>query len=176
MNLLKLILFIPFSFLIACSTAYEQAMEIDVKNPETFQQHLQYNYKQKASFEAEKMHDWNSAHLYSEKVLKAANGENIYPEKISYWKIPKDKTKDIESGYNNLLSIYKEAISLYPTNLAKAISSLDCWAEQEEEKWQIWDIRKCKDDFHSALHELYFHISNEKNKKEIIKKIYNIKK
>ena len=42
-----------------------------------------------------------------------------------------------------------------PQNLAKAISSLDCWAEQEEEKWQTWDIDKCKNDFLTAMHEIY---------------------
>ena len=41
--------------------------------------------------------------------------------------------KDISSSYNNLLSIYDEAIIKNPKSLAKAISSLDCWAEQEEE-------------------------------------------
>ena len=42
-------------FLMACSAAYEQVKEIDIKNPKTFQQHLLYNYKENASFEAEKI-------------------------------------------------------------------------------------------------------------------------
>ena len=74
----KLILLTPLFFLMACSAAYEQVKEMDVKNPKTFQQHLLYNYKNNASFEAEKMHDWNSAKLYSEKALRAFDGENIY--------------------------------------------------------------------------------------------------
>ena len=112
------------------------------------------------------MHDWNSAKLYSEKALRALDGENIYPEKISYWKIPLNRVADIKSGYNNLLSIYEEAILIDPINLAKAISSLDCWSEQEEEKWQTWDIDKCKNDFHSAMHGIYENISSQKILKE----------
>ena len=166
MNLSKLLLFLPMFFLFACSAAYEQIKEIDATNPKTFQQHLLYNYQQNASFEAEEMHDWNSAKLYSEKALRALDGETIYPEEISYWKIPSEKAKDIISGYNNLLSIYDEAIFKDPKNLAKAISSLDCWAEQEEEKWQTWDIDKCKNDFHAAMHGIYNIISDENNKKE----------
>ncbi len=50
----KLILLIPLFFLIACSAAYEQVKEIDIINPNTFQQHLLNNYKINASFEAEK--------------------------------------------------------------------------------------------------------------------------
>ena len=167
----KLILLIPLFFLMACSAAYDQVKEIDIKNPKTFQQHLLNNYKINASFEAEKMHDWNSAKLYSEKALRALSGENIYPEKINYWKLPTEIGKDIQSGYNNLLSIYDEAIIKDPKNLAKAISSLDCWAEQEEEKWQTWDIEKCKNDFHSAMHDIYNVLTEEDEKEESTKTI-----
>ena len=149
-----------------CSTAYEQVKEIDASDPKTFQQYLFKNYQIKASFEAKEMHDWNSAKLYSEKALKAQRGELIYPEKISYWKIPVDKMIDIKASYSNLLSIYEEALLTDPQNLAKAISSLDCWAEQEEEKWQTWDIEICKNDFHSSMHEIYENISSKNNKKE----------
>ena len=153
----------------ACSAAYEQVKEMDVKNPKTFQQHLLYNYKNNASFEAEKMHDWNSAKLYSEKALRAFDGENIYPEKINYWKLSTEIAKDIQTGYNNLLSIYDEAIIKNPKNLAKAISSLDCWAEQEEEKWQTWDIDKCKNDFHAAMHDIYNLLAEEDEREEVAK-------
>ena len=164
MKALKLILLLPLFFLMACSAAYDQVKEMDIKNPNTFQQHLLNNYKINASFEAEKMHDWNSAKLYSEKALRALNGENIYPEKITYWKLSAETAKDIRSGYKNLLSIYDEVIIKDPKNLAKAISSLDCWAEQEEEKWQTWDIDKCKNDFHTAMHDIYNLLTEEEKK------------
>ncbi|MDC1047557.1 OmpA family protein [Alphaproteobacteria bacterium] len=167
----KLILLTPLFFLMACSAAYEQVKEMDVKNPKTFQQHLLYNYKNNASFEAEKMHDWNSAKLYSEKALRAFDGENIYPEKINYWKLSTEIAKDIQTGYNNLLSVYDEAIIKNPKNLAKAISSLDCWAEQEEEKWQTWDIDKCKNDFHAAMHDIYNLLAEEDEREEVAKVI-----
>ncbi len=170
MKAIKLILLIPLFFLLACSAAYDQVKKIDIKNPKNFQQHILYNYKINASFEAEKMHDWNSAKLYSEKALKAFSGENIYPEKVSYWKLPTEKANDIRSGYNNLLSIYDEAIIKNPKSLAKAISSLDCWAEQEEEKWQTWDINKCKNDFHTAMHDIY-NILSEKYENKVVTKI-----
>ena len=168
MNLFKLAFFIPLFFLMACSAAYEQIKEIDTSNPKTFQQHLLNNYQQNASFEAEEMHDWNTTKLYSEKALRALEGENIYPEKISYWKIPLNRVGDIKSGYNNLLSIYEEALLIDPKNLAKAVSSLDCWSEQEEEKWQTWDIEKCRNDFHFAMHGVYKNIASKKISEEKI--------
>ena len=169
MKALKLILLIPLFFLMACSAAYDQVKEMDIKNPNTFQQHLLNNYKINASFEAEKMHDWNSAKLYSEKALRVFSGENIYPEEITYWKLPTEIAKDISSSYNNLLSIYDEAIIKNPKSLAKAISSLDCWAEQEEEKWQTWDIDKCKNDFHAAMHDIYNLLAEEDEREEVAK-------
>ncbi len=162
MNLIKLSLFFPLFFLMACSAAYEKVKKIDSDNPTTFHQYLLFNYQQNATFEAEEMHDWNSTKLYSEKALRALSGENIYPEKITYWKIPQDKLKEIKTGYNNLISIYEEAIIYDPQNLAKAISSLDCWAEQEEEKWQTWDIDKCKNNFLTAMHAIYNNLLTEK--------------
>ena len=167
MKALKLILLLPLFFLAACSAAYDQVKEMDVRNPKNFQEHLLFNYKNNASFEAEKMHDWNSAKLYSEKALIAFSGENIYPEKITYWKLPAETAKDIRSGYKNLLSIYDEIIIKDPKNLAKAISSLDCWAEQEEEKWQTWDIDKCKNDFHTAMHDIYNLLTEEDKQEEV---------
>ena len=164
----KLILLIPLFFLMACSAAYEQVKEMHINNPKTFQQHLLNNYKTNASFEAEQMHDWNSAKLYSEKAIRAHNGENIYPEKISYWKLSTQIARDIQSGYNNLLSVYDEAIIKNPKSLAKAISSLDCWAEQEEEKWQTWDIDKCKNDFHAAMHDMYNLLAEDDEQEEIV--------
>ena len=171
MKISKLLLLIPMFFLLACSAAYEQVKEIDIKNPKTFHQHLLHNYKENASFEADKMHDWNSAKLYSEKALRALDGENIYPEEVTYWKLPLEKTKDIRSGYNSLLSIYDVALIKDPKNLAKAISSLDCWAEQEEEKWQTWDINKCKNNFHTAMHDIYKFLIEVSEKEEVQEEI-----
>ena len=51
--------------------------------------------------------------------------------------------------------VYDNAVEKDPYNLAVAISSLDCWAEQQEENWQTWDIERCKDDFLKAMHQIY---------------------
>ena len=166
MSFVKLFLILPILFIMGCSAAYEKVKELDTTNPKTFKQYLLYNYQKNASFEAEEMHDWNSAKLYSEKALKALNGENIYPEQITNWNLSKEKATDISLGYNNLLAVYDEAIITDPKNLAKAITSLDCWAEQEEEKWQTWDIEKCKNDFHISMHKIYKNLSNKNDLKE----------
>ena len=153
--------------LISCSTSYKELSKIQGNKELNFQNYLHNEYKNKAIFEAEKMHDWNSAKLYSEKALLSMKIENIYPEKISYWNLPKEKIKDINIAHKNLMTIYDDAKISDPYNLAKAIVSLDCWGEQQEENWQIWDINKCKEDFLKSIHLIYQNLQKNKNKKTL---------
>ena len=153
-------------FLSGCSASYKQLSTMESKNPSSFQEYLLNEYKQRATFEAEEMHDWNSAKLYSEKALKSLQSDEIYPEEISYWKLPEENINEIRIAYDNLMTIYKDAKKIDPYNLARAISSLDCWSEQQEENWQTWDINSCKDDFLNAMHDIYEKISVEEKEKE----------
>ena len=158
---MKIILSLSFLFLFSCSASYEKLSKESFNPPTSLSKHLMEAYKTKADFEAQEMHDWNSAKLYAEKALGAADGKDILPEKISYWVIPADKQSELNKAYNNLMTVYKEALPLDPFNLAKAISSLDCWAEQQEENWQTWDIDQCRNDFLSAMHEIFGSLEKE---------------
>ena len=159
--LMKIILSLSLLFLFSCSASYEKLSKESFNPPTSLSKHLMEAYKTKADFEAQEMHDWNSAKLYAEKALGAADGKDILPEKISYWVIPADKQSELNKAYNNLMTVYKEALLLDPFNLAKAISSLDCWAEQQEENWQTWDIDQCRNDFLSAMHEIFGSLEKE---------------
>ena len=159
--LMKIILPLSLLFLFSCSASYEKLSKELFNPPTSLSKHLMEAYKTKADFEAQEMHDWNSAKLYAEKALGAADGKDILPEKISYWVIPADKQSELNKAYNNLMTVYKEALLLDPFNLAKAISSLDCWAEQQEENWQTWDIDQCRNDFLSAMHEIFGSLEKE---------------
>ena len=163
------ILFFVLIFSYSCSSSYEFLSDNSFNPPDNFSKYLLNEYKNKADFEAKEMHDWNSAKLYSEKALKAANGTKLKPEVISYWKIPKQHLSEIEKGYNNLMQVYETAINISPYNLAVAISSLDCWAEQQEEDWQTWDIEDCKSDYLKAMHNIYNAITDtQKNNTSLI--------
>ena len=152
--------------LTACSASYKELSNNSYTPPTKFTKHLMDFYSAKADFEAKEMHDWNSAKLYSEKALAAATGKKIKPEEVLYWKIPKDKVKELQMAYENLMIVYDNAVEKDPYHLAVAISSLDCWAEQQEENWQTWDIERCKDDFLKAMHQIYNKIEadNEETK------------
>ncbi len=151
----------------ACSSSYEKLKNVESQKNNSFSASLLNAYKDKAIFEAEEMHDWNSAKLYSEKALEALEGKEVKPQKIQYWKLSNEYISDLSYSYNNLMEIYDDAKIVDHHNLAKAISSLDCWAEQQEEDWQTWDINKCKEDFINAMHVLYEKIVNNKNNTSI---------
>tara|TARA_B100001079_G_scaffold225816_1_gene203083 strand:- start:217 stop:1104 length:888 start_codon:yes stop_codon:yes gene_type:complete len=169
--------------LTACSASYKDLSNSPYTPPTKFTKYLMDTYAAKADFEAKEMHDWNSAKLYSEKALSAATGKKIKPEELIYWKIPKDKVKELQMAYENLMIVYDNAVEKDPYNLAVAISSLDCWAEQQEENWQTWDIERCKDDFLKAMHQIYNKIeavdeekkNDEGRKEEAIKSEGNSK-
>ena len=165
--------YINIILLSACSSSYKDLSNDSYAPPTQFTKHLMDVYKAKADFEAKKMHDWNSTKLYSEKALAATKGVIIKPEKISYWKIPSNKVNELQIAYQNLMIVYDKAIKKDPYNLAVAISSLDCWAEQQEEKWQTWDIERCKNDFLNAMHQIYNNIEtiNEEIKSDSKKEL-----
>ena len=142
-------------FLSGCSADYKKLSNGNYSSDDSFYNTLILEYKKQADFEAKEMHDWNSAKLYSIKAIKSSEGKIIKPEKITKWKINKEKVIEIKKAYDNLMIVYEEGLKKDPVNLAKAIVSLDCWAEQEEEGWQLDHIENCKSNHLNAVHLLY---------------------
>ena len=165
MILFRLIfIFLVLLSIFSCSASYEKLTKEKFNPTQEISKHLFKNYKEKAEIEANEMHDWNSAGLYSNKALDAASDKKVLPQKISFWNIEENKQSELIKGYNSLMNIYENSLSLDPYNLAKAITSLDCWSEQQEEKWQIWDINECRDSFWKSMHILYDNISDNQKK------------
>ncbi len=163
------IILLVLMFSISCSSSYELLLQNSFNPQDDFSKYLLQEYKNKAEFEAKEMHDWNSAKLYSEKAFQAINEIKVEPEIISYWKIPEQHINELEKAFNNLMKTYETAIESNPYDLAVAISSLDCWAEQQEENWQTWDIEDCKNNYLNAMHNIYNTMhNNEKNIENLI--------
>ena len=165
-----IILFIILSFIFSCSSSYEFLSKNTLNTKDNFSKYLLKEYKSKANFEAKEMHDWNSAKLYSEKALKAVKGIKVKPEEIKFWKLSPHHYLELKKAYDNLMKVYEKALQTNPYHLAVAISSLDCWSEQQEEGWQTWDIEDCRNNYLNAMHTIYTAITNvEKNKDKQIR-------
>ena len=148
-------------FLANCSASYKELTNNKYSSNISFNQTLIEEYKSYADYEAKEMHDWNSAKLYSEKAIDAYKGKNIKPEVISNWKIKKEKLPELKNAYESLMRFYKKGLKEDPKNLAVAIAALDCWAEQQEENWQLDHIRDCKEKFYNSLNEIEINVSKK---------------
>ena len=157
-------------FLSGCSADYKKLSNGSYSSKDPFYNTLILEYKKQADFEAKEMHDWNSAKLYSIKAIKSSEEKIIKPEKITNWKINEKKVIEINKAYDNLMIVYKEGLKKDPVNLAKAIVFLDCWAEQEEEGWQLDHIENCKSKHLNAVHLLYENTSRKIEKNNNVKK------
>ena len=160
----SLILILIITFLVSCSSSYKMLSNDSFEPKNEFSKHLFELYKSQADFEANEMHDWNSTKLYSEKAIQGANGIKVVPNKISERKISNEHLNELNKAYDNLMKVYFQAIEITPYDLADAISSLDCWAEQQEENWQLWDINNCRDRYLKAMHNIYNAINSNEEK------------
>jgi len=177
MKIKSILIIIPILiFTISCSSSYKKVSNQIFSTSDDLSKHLLNEYKKKADFEAKEMHDWNSAKLYSEKALLAVDGIRVTPEKIDYWKISNKHIDILQKAFDNLMNVYSDAIESNPHDLAIAISALDCWAEQQEENWQTWDIEKCKNDYLNAMHNIYNTLSKKEmnESKNVDKKKFNV--
>ncbi len=103
----------------------------------------------------EKEYDWFDSMYFADKGLKAAYGKDTAPEDLKGWDIPKDILPEMESTRAMLLeTLTPQTIAAHPEMAARAQFMFDCWAEQQEENWQVDDIAHCRDGVKDALKEL----------------------
>ena len=113
-------------------------------------------YRKFVTFEADQMMDWQDAGYFAAKALKVLDDPTAaQPENYKNWNIDQQFVDDLEVGQGRL-RIAMRLISPEEgaVNLAKAITSFDCWVEQAEEGWQIDHIAACQTSFNDALGEL----------------------
>ena len=157
-------IFFTLSIITNCSADYKKLSRNSYSSDNIFNDTLIKEYKKLADFEAKEMHDWNSAKLYSIKAIQSFEGRLIKPEPINNRNIKEEYKNDLLKAYENLIIVYDESLEKDPTNLALAIASLDCWAEQQEEEWQIDHIEKCKEKFIKSTNNIYKNLKSKKIK------------
>jgi OOP family OmpA-OmpF porin len=118
-----------------------------------FNRNLARNYKAFANFEAYEMRDWTDGVLYADKSMAAAAGSPSIPDDLSKRSIKgADKMAELQNGRARLMkALANGASQRSPVNTARAQADFDCWAEQQEEGWQLDHIAACKDEFLSSM-------------------------
>lgn len=147
--------FLLFSSPTAADPFFGQVDE--VKNSsftgESFDQHLAANYRELVIFEVDEMYDWFDGRHYADKAQAAAAGSRVMPDDLENRKIadPNALTALRTQHTRLLAALNGGAIQKAPVQMALAQAKFDCWAEQQEEGWQTWDIAACRDAYMAAM-------------------------
>ena len=119
----------------------------------TFSGAVAEEYRKFVNFEADEMMDWSDAGYFAAKALRVlSDPAAAQPEDYSRWNIDERFHDDLEVGDKRL----RVAMRLIKPeegaqDLARAITSFDCWIEQAEEGWQTDHIAACQTAFNDAL-------------------------
>ena len=156
-SLLKATFFLGLITALTACGAYDVA-ELKEKTIDTssYSGAVAEEYRKFVTSEADQMMDWQDAGYFAAKALKVLDDPAAaQPENYKDWNIDQQFVDDLEVAQGRL----RIAMRLIPpeegaVNLAKAITSFDCWVEQAEEGWQIDHIAACQTSFNDALGEL----------------------
>jgi len=97
-------------------------------------------------------YDWIDGEYFANKSNAAAAGQRVLPELVSNWSLSKAKADELGAARARLMSVLDGgARTAFPADAAEAQVAFDCWIEQEEEGWQVADIKACKDRFEAAM-------------------------
>ena len=144
---------LPVMLLGACATEHVPQMNAAQMGGNDFNHNLARNYKDFSNFEAYEMYDWKDGVLYADKSMASAAGNPPAPDDLSKRHIAgANNLADLQNGRSRLmLALGNGAAQKAPVTAARAQADFDCWAEQQEEVWQVDDIAACKNDFMRSM-------------------------
>ncbi|QQP88599.1 OmpA family protein [Skermanella sp. TT6] len=110
-------------------------------------------YREFAASEADQ-YDWPDSRRYRRRALAAEAGLMVEPSDPGERDLDGAELRRLGEARGGLVSVLdSNARILAPIAAARAQASFDCWAEQQEEGWQMDDIARCRSDFDQALAE-----------------------
>lgn len=106
-------------------------------------------------------YDWIDGEHFANKANAAAAGQRVLPEPVGDWSLSAAKANELSAARARLMAALDGgARTTYPADAAEAQVSFDCWIEQEEEGWQVDDIKACKDRFDAAMARIGGSVAN----------------
>ncbi|MFV9874975.1 MAG: hypothetical protein AB8U25_00545 [Rickettsiales endosymbiont of Dermacentor nuttalli] len=120
-----------------------------------FQKTLVTYYLKFAEQEAAQ-YDWLDSQRFTNKAMALTYGKNVLPEDLKNWNIPSDVLIQMQQARENLMSLLKNKflVEKRPEIAAKTQFYFDCWVEEQEENWQLENIKLCRDNFYKYFNEL----------------------
>ena len=137
----------------ACGAKNVAELKDTTTDRSTFSGAIADYYRKFVKFEADEMVDWVDAGYFAGKALRILEDPSTAkPENYGNWNVDERFRGDLEEG-GKRLNIAMRVLSLEEggAQLARAISSYDCWVEQAEEGWQKDHIAECQSAFNDAF-------------------------
>jgi outer membrane protein OmpA-like peptidoglycan-associated protein len=96
-------------------------------------------------------YDWPDGEHFARKSNAAAAGQRVLPEAVADWSV-KGAAAELSAARARLMAALDGgARTAYPADAAEAQVAFDCWIEEQEEGWEIAEIKACKDRFEAAM-------------------------
>lgn len=118
-----------------------------------FTKDLTIQYRAYANDEQSRRFDYADALHFARKGMAAASGITVMPETLDDWDLSDANVVEMTADRNALVDALEAGgREIAPDKAAVAQVRFDCWAEQQEEKWDA-DV-PCKAQFKNALRDL----------------------
>lgn len=99
-----------------------------------------------------KEHDWQDGDHFLAKAQAAASGANVYPDEVESREIPADKVDELRAARERFFNAANlGGLLKFPSDMARAQVSYDCWLQEQEENIQPDHIKDCRDGFMAAM-------------------------
>lgn len=141
----------------ACTSPVKSFDEIEALNQaqavgSPFTVALTDEYRHFVNSEYQLMYDYPDALHFARKGLAASAGKVVLPEPTEDWNLRVPQIQALTAARGDLINVFNlGARELAPFESAKAQVMFDCWIEQEEETWQVTEIRTCQQGFIQAM-------------------------
>lgn len=99
--------------------------------------------------------DWRDAGFFAQQAVAAAHDQTPQPWPLSRWELPPEHVQQFNTGRAALVAALDGGgREKAPVAAAKAQTSFECWAEEQEENFQFDEIKACWKAFQSSLAEV----------------------
>lgn len=137
----------------AASNATVDALNRAQASGSPFTKNLAMEYRAYANNEQQNMLDYADALHFARKGLAAASGVTVMPETLDDWDLSDSNLIEMTADRAALVDALEAGgREIAPDKAAVAQARFDCWAEQQEERWNA-DV-PCRGQFKNALREL----------------------
>jgi len=96
--------------------------------------------------------DYKESDFAALRSIAAGKGQSVAPAEIGRYHLPADKVGELTTARQRLVTAQgKGAVSVAPSDTARAQVMFDCWIHEQEENFEPDEINACRNGFLAAM-------------------------